>query len=287
MKRLYSLLLALCMLLLLSLSASGADGRGVAITIDGMPLDAPEAYINEDGVTMVPLRKLSEALGFTVTWDSRTRTVSISAGPGVEEGSGTEEDSEAEEDREDSGLTVPALVVLDPGHGGSADGAVYEGAAEKELNLAIASQAARLLEEAGVTVLMTRTDDRDVGLYQRTELANSREADLFVSVHCNASLTNPAAQGIYTAAGSEHSQGWVLAEVLRQTMMDAAGAADMGTEPRPNLAVLRTAQMPAALVECGYMSTPAELERLRQPDYQLLLAQGIADGVLTYLAQSR
>lgn len=173
------------------------------------------------------------------------------------------------------------------GHGGSASGAVYGGVAEKDLNLAIASQAARLLEEAGLTVLMTRRDDQDVSLYRRSGLANTYEADLFVSVHCNASLTNPEARGIYTAAADQQGEGWVLAEVLRQTMMAAAGAEDMGTEPRPNLAVLRTAQAPAALVECGYMSTPAELELLCQPDYQLQLAQGIAEGVLTYLAQSR
>ena len=275
MKRLLSPLLLLCTLLALTVLAAGADSRPLSITLEGAPLDIPEAYITPEGVTMVPLRALSEALGFHVSWDSASRTASISLE--------APEPPAAEAEEE----VLSGLVVLDPGHGGSANGAAYGGVAEKDLNLAIASQAARLLEEAGLTVVMTRSDDRDIPLYRRSGLANSLGADLFVSVHCNASLTNPAAQGIYTAAGSEHSQGWVLAEVLRQTMMDAAGAADMGTEPRPNLAVLRTAQMPAALVECGYMSTPAELERLRQPDYQLLLAQGIAEGVVTYLAQSR
>ena len=227
---------------------------------------------------MVPLRVLAEALGFHVSWDSASRTASISR-----------EAPEAvpEEPPEEPKPPLSALVVLDPGHGGSADGAVYGGVAEKDLNLAIASQAARLLEEAGLTVLMTRRDDQDVSLYRRSGLANTYGADLFVSVHCNASLTNPEARGIYTAAADRQGEGWVLAEVLRQTMMAAAGAEDMGTEPRPNLAVLRTAQVPAALVECGYMSTPAELELLCQPDYQLQLAQGIAEGVLTYLAQSR
>ena len=227
---------------------------------------------------MVPLRALTEALGFHVSWDSASRTASISR-----------EAPEAvpEEPPEEPKPPLSALVVLDPGHGGSASGAVYGGVAEKDLNLAIASQAARLLEEAGLTVLMTRRDDQDVSLYRRSGLANTYGADLFVSVHCNASLTNPEARGVYTAAADRQGEGWVLAEVLRQTMMAAAGAEDMGTEPRPNLAVLRTAQAPAALVECGYMSTPAELELLCQPDYQLQLAQGIAEGVLTYLAQSR
>lgn len=274
MKRLLTPLLILCALLTLTVLAAGADSRSVSITLDGAPLDMPEAYITQEGVTMVPLRVLAEALGFHVSWDSASRTASISR-------------EAPEAVPEEPKPPLSALVVLDPGHGGSADGAVYGGVAEKDLNLAIASQAARLLEEAGLTVLMTRRDDQDVSLYRRSGLANTYGADLFVSVHCNASLTNPEARGIYTAAADRQGEGWVLAEVLRQTMMAAAGAEDMGTEPRPNLAVLRTAQVPAALVECGYMSTPAELELLCQPDYQLQLAQGIAEGVLTYLAQSR
>lgn len=274
MKRLLSPLLLLCTLLALTVLAAGADSRSLSITLEGAPLDIPEAYITPEGVTMVPLRALSEALGFHVSWDSASRTASISLE--------APEPPAAEEEEALSGL-----VVLDPGHGGSANGAAYGGVAEKDLNLAIASQAARLLEEAGLTVVMTRSDDRDVPLYRRSGLANSLGADLFVSVHCNASLTNPEARGVYTAAADRQSEGWVLAEVLRQTMMDAAGAEDMGTEPRPNLAVLRTAQVPAALVECGYMSTPAELALLAAPDYQLQLAHGIAEGVVTYLAQSR
>ena len=275
MKRLLSPLLLLCTLLALTVLAAGADSRPLSITLEGAPLDIPEAYITPEGVTMVPLRALSEALGFHVSWDSASRTASISLE--------APEPPAAEAEEE----VLSGLVVLDPGHGGSANGAAYGGVAEKDLNLAIASQAARLLEEAGLTVLMTRRDDQDVSLYRRSGLANTYGADLFVSVHCNASLTNPEARGIYTAAEDRQGEGWVLAEVLRQTMMAAAGAEDMGTEPRPNLAVLRTAQAPAALVECGYMSTPAELELLCQPDYQLQLAQGIAEGVLTYLAQSR
>lgn len=272
MKRLYSLLLALGLLFLLSLTAAGADRGGVTITVDGQILDTEEAYINDRGVTMIPLRAAAEALGYTVNWDPRTRTAAITSAP-AEEGPASGED---EEER------VP-LVVLDPGHGGSARGASYGGVDEKDLNLSIALQAGALLEEAGLEVILTRTDDRDVGLYDRTAMANGQQADLFVSVHCNASLTNPEAAGIYTAASAD-SPGWALAETLRRAMMETSGAGDMGTEARPGLAVLRTAEMPAALVECGYMSTPGELALLVRPDYQAGLARGIAAGVLAYLA---
>ena len=265
-----TLLLALCLIVLLTLPVAGAAidavGRGVTVLVDGAaPESFSNAYITDEGVTMVPLRALAEALGFSVRWDQETRTVSVISGP--------------------ADAARSAVVVLDPGHGGLSTGAGYGGAAEKDLNLSIASQAAALLEEAGLTVYMTRSGDEDVDLYERTVMAAEWEADLFVSVHCNASVIYPDAEGIYTAAFSEDTPGWTLAETLRETMMAATGAGDMGTEARPNLAVLRTAQVPAALVECGYMSTPAELEKLVQPDYQAKLARGIADGVLAYLEQ--
>ena len=263
MKRLYSSLLGVCVVLLLTLTASGADT--VAVTLDGAPLDIM-AYISEDGRTMVPLRDLAQALGFSVTWDQQTRTAAITSGGEPE-------------------AQPSPLVVIDPGHGGSANGAVYDGVLEKELNLSIAVQAARLLEEAGLTVRMTRTGDQDVGLYDRIDLANGQGADLFVSVHCNASVEHDDALGVYTCAYSQGTEGWQLAQILRETMLDATGAADFGMEERPNLAVLRTAQVPAALVECGFMSTPSELALLTQPEYQDKLARGIADGILACLAQ--
>lgn len=262
MKRFYSALLALGLLLTLSLTASGADSSP-RILVNGAPLDTPEAYITDSGVTMVPLRAIAEALGCEVSWDPATQTASV-ASPRAERS---------------------PLIVLDPGHGGSANGAEYGGVKEKDLNLSIALQAARLLEDAGLTVLMTRTDDRDADLYERTDLANGQEADLFVSVHCNASLDHDDALGIYTCAHSEGTEGWRLAESLYRAMQAAAGAPGFEMEPRPNLAVLRTSRMPAALVECGFMSTPEELALLVQPEYQARLARGIADGVLTYLEQ--
>jgi len=264
-KKFFSALLpGLCLALLLCLTAAGASRDGVTILVDGVPLSSGGAYITEQGTTMVPLRALADVLGLSVTWDAETRTVSVF-----------------------SNKTVPAqtapVVMLDPGHGGESIGASYNGVEEKSLNLSIAQKAAALLEAAGVDVHMTRTGDWDVDLYERTSMAAQAGSELFVSIHCNASLTHPDAMGIYTAAYAEGSAGWSLAETLRTSVMAATGAGDMGTEARPNLAVLRTAAMPAALVECGYMSTPEELSLLAWPDYQDRLAQGIVDGILAYL----
>ncbi|MDE7261286.1 MAG: N-acetylmuramoyl-L-alanine amidase [Oscillospiraceae bacterium] len=278
MKRFCTSLLALCLILVLSITASGSAAGGLRILVDGTALDTSGAYITDAGVTMIPLRAVMEAMGCGVEWDGDTQTITITT-HGVA-GVRPAEELPAEAPRYD------ALIVLDPGHGGSADGASYGGVKEKDLSLSIALQAAKLLEDAGVTVLMTRTDDRDVDLYTRTDLANGQEADLFVSVHCNASVDHDDARGIYTCAYSEDSEGWRLAESLYQTMQEATGAPGFQMEPRPNLAVLRTSKMPAALVECGFMSTAEELALLVQPEYQAKLAKGIADGVLAYLAQS-
>jgi len=261
MKKAGILLLSACLALLLAFPAGGTDYKAVNIVVGGAPL-AAAGYL-DGGVTMVPLRALAEALGFSVSWDQASRTASVHPG---------------------GDPAARPLVVLDPGHGGGMTGASYDGVAEKDLNLAIAKAAAGYLAQAGIDVLLTREDDRDVGLYERTELANSRSAALFVSIHCNASLTNPAARGIYTAAFGEGTEGWRASEALRQAVAGRTGAADLGGEARPDLAVLRTAEMPAALVECGFMSTPEELSLLGDAAYQALLAQGIAEGVARFLA---
>lgn len=266
MKRFYTLLLSLGMLLLLSVAASGTNRYPANIIVNGTTLPSGSAYI-EDGTTMIPLRAVAEALGCSVEWDPVTRTVRITS-----------------PDTAQPPETTP-LVVLDPGHGGSYQGAEYSGIKEKDLNLSIALQTAQLLKDNGINVLMTRSDDSDIDLYARTGLANTANATLFVSIHCNANTEHDDALGIYTCAYQKDSEGWLLAQLLQQSMCAAANAPAFDLEERPNLVVLRTSLMPAALVECGFMSTEAELALLVQPDYQARLAQGIADGILTYLAQ--
>lgn len=261
MRRLIPLFLLTALLLTLTAQVAGSRA-GVSVVLNGRDTAIP-AY-TEDGRTMVPLRDIAEALGFTVVWDEDTRTAYLSDGA-------------------EAAALSAYTVVLDPGHGGSATGAEYQGVRESALNLSIAQKAAALLRREGVAVVMTRTGDSDLSLYARTDLARRRSADLFVSIHCNVSTTNPDALGVYTAYHPDSAQGRALADTLRGAVMAAADAPDMGVEERPDLAVLRTAAMPAALVECGFMSTPAELALLCSEDYQQRIAQGIADGVLTYL----
>lgn len=270
MKKFNTLFITLGLLYLLALPAASAANNNLTILLNGAPIDASQAYISDSGSTMIPLRTVMEAMGCDVAWDAATRTIAITSPQTA--GAPSEPDKSP-------------LVVLDPGHGGDNNGAEYGGIKEKDLNLAIALQTAQLLEAEGVSVRLTRETDQSLGLYERTEFANNLNAALFVSVHCNANVEHDDALGIYTCAYSAGTPGWTLAELLHDAMIAASGAEDFSMEERPNLAVLRTSKMPAALVECGFMSTESELANLIRPEYQAKLARGIADGILAYLAQ--
>jgi N-acetylmuramoyl-L-alanine amidase len=88
------------------------------------------------------------------------------------------------------------VIVIDPGHGGDDDGAIGpSGIKEKDINLAISLKLKKLLEDEGLSVILTRDDDRFIPLSDRTKIANEAGADMFVSIHCNASATNKNARG--------------------------------------------------------------------------------------------
>ena len=97
----------------------------------------------------------------------------------------------------ENGLLTNKIIIVDPGHGGSDPGAVAGNIKEKDLNLQVAKILTDMLKEAGANVYMTRKDDRYVGLYTRAAIANNLNADLFISIHHNAS-SNSAAKGVMT-----------------------------------------------------------------------------------------
>ncbi|MEO0084002.1 MAG: N-acetylmuramoyl-L-alanine amidase [candidate division WOR-3 bacterium] len=108
-------------------------------------------------------------------------------------------------------------IVLDPGHGGVDPGAIgKKKLLEKNVNLAIAMILKKKLENYGLKVLMTRTDDRFVALSERTRFANEKKADLFISIHCNASEHNKQACGFETYFLSEAKTDWERAVLARE-----------------------------------------------------------------------
>lgn len=183
------------------------------------------------------------------------------------------------------GEAAPAsgpLVVLDAGHGGTDPGTQAEGLDEKDLNLAVETQVAALLEAQGVRVARTRMDDRYVTLAARAQLANELEADVFVSIHTNASSSSTAFRGVETYYLTGRDDGRALAAALHASVLEATGAPDHSVRAG-GYYVLRNTDMPAALVEMGYVTNEDDLALLRTEAYQADLARGIADGILTWL----
>lgn len=172
------------------------------------------------------------------------------------------------------------IVVLDAGHGGKDMGCSFNGASEKDIALAVTLLAAEKLRAKVETVLLTREEDADVSLDGRCQFANDIGADIFVSIHCNSYTEDTSVNGF---EGYYHDDA--KGERLAQYIMDAAGALAVKTRHvrDENYKVLRDTAMPAALMEIGFLSNPAERQRLQTAEYQETIAQAIADGVLEML----
>jgi len=181
------------------------------------------------------------------------------------------------------GLLINKIIVVDPGHGGSDPGAVYSNVNEKDLNLDIALRLKQLLEESGARVLMTRESDIYVNLYTRADIANRVGADLFVSIHNNAS-TNASTSGTMTLYYPSPEKK-VLAKILQKAVVETLGLPDLGISERPNLVVTRETKMPSALVEVAFMSNQKDLALLQTEEFRQRAAEGIYKGILMYFSE--
>ena len=184
-------------------------------------------------------------------------------------------------------MTPVRRVVIDPGHGGHDPGAVRDGVLEKELNLRLATRVADLLKEAGFTVILTRNGDQFVSLDDRADRVRQENGDIFLSFHQNAS-SNPAASGveIFFAPQNRYAQASMhLAHVIQLGIIGRNGGLgtpmDRGIK-RAGFRVLRKADCPAILLECGFISNVQDREKLVQEEYLNALAETIATGVAIY-----
>ena len=185
-------------------------------------------------------------------------------------------------------MTYSGSVVIDAGHGGYDPGAVASSVYESNINLKIALKVQAILENNNINVFMMRKTDEYVGLYERAHVANLIEASLFVSIHSNA-FSNSAYKGIMTlvypsSVQSNKLSGKQFGTVLQKNLIKATSAIDRGVIDRPNLIVLNSTKMPASLVECGFMTNAEELVALQSEEYQNILAQGIAAGIIEALS---
>jgi len=196
-------------------------------------------------------------------------------------------------------------ICLDPGHGGKDTGNRVGAYNEKTYTLALAQELRCQLKQAGFNVLLTRTADSYVELPERPAIANRRGADLFVSLHFNATETGRSEVGgpetyciTPVGASSSNSQGegsdygstpanrsearsLFLAYETQKSLVRSLGTPDRGVR-RARFAVLRDATMPAILIEGGYMTNPNEGKRIFDSGYRRLMARAIVQGILAY-----
>ncbi len=195
--------------------------------------------------------------------------------------------------------TVPHYtVIIDAGHGGEDGGAVgVTGLVEKDLNLDLARRLQELLQKQGFEVIMTRTEDKllydrnadyqgrkkVLDLAARQSIGDAYPEAVFVSLHAN---TFSAAQyhGLQVWYSPNHAGSAVLAEYIR-TAVTASLQPDNHRQSKSagsNIYLLDRLQSPAVLVECGFLSNPAECRDLEDPAYRDALALALCQGIVAY-----
>jgi N-acetylmuramoyl-L-alanine amidase len=197
-------------------------------------------------------------------------------------------------------------ICIDPGHGGKDTGERSGREQEKTYTLLLAQELGAQLRKAGYTVSFTRTSDTFVDRDARTEVARKRKADLFVSIHFNAApgrnggdvrgvetycVTPEGASSSNDARGAgnkrvvngnkNNAKNLLLAYEIQKAIVRGAGSEDRGVK-RARFEVLRDADMPAVLVESGFMTNPVEARKIYSSTWRRDVAASIVKGIANY-----
>ena len=214
------------------------------------------------------------------------------------------------------GLSVKTIVI-DPGHGGKDPGAVSQNRQEKQIVLSLSKTLRDILVKKGYNVRLTRETDVFLPLRKRTQFATNQKADLFISIHTNASISNKAAgiETYYLALASDESaritamrenagaeynmkeldalvgrilkeskstESRRLAELIQARLASGKQVRNRGVKHAPFVVLIGT-KVPAVLVEVGFISNPTEGKKLNTRAYQRQLASAIAKGIEQYI----
>lgn len=273
------------------------EERAAAVATENEALAEQEPMLGEDGEVITDFDTIELAPDYEV---------GVARSPGLPLSTG-------------DGPARLSIVTIDPGHGGAeigAEGSV--GLIEKNLVLSIARQLRQLLQEQlGLRVILTRDGDRNLSLDERAAIANNNKADLFVSIHADASpRRNARGSSVYflsysssdadsqrvtmaqdrgsgggdldfilwdMAQASHLSQSSRFSEILQEELLSATGSGRANRGIKQNtFRVLKGATMPAVLVEVGFISNADEEKLLTTKDYQNKLAEALFRGVLRF-----
>ena len=192
----------------------------------------------------------------------------------------------------------PPVIVIDAGHGGEDGGASANGLLEKDINLSIALKLRDMLTISGYKVVMTR--DSDVSVYDstadttrekkvsdlknRAEMINSSKNNILVSIHQN-KFEQSQYFGTQMFYSKNDPKSAVLAEELRKSvtgMLQPDNKREL-KQADSSIYILDKAQVPAVIVECGFLSNEEEAKKLADSDYQQKMAFAIYSGILGYM----
>ncbi|MDE6204106.1 MAG: N-acetylmuramoyl-L-alanine amidase [Lachnospiraceae bacterium] len=173
-----------------------------------------------------------------------------------------------------------ATVILDAGHGGSDFGATYLGRMEKDDNLRLTLAVGSILQDAGVNVLYTRTSDVYETPAQKAAEGNASNADYFISIHRNSSPYPNQYTGVESLVYNRYGTAADMAGNINR-QLERIGFVNQGVNERQNLAVLRRTNMPAVLLEVGFINTDRD-NAIFDSRFQEI-AKAIADGILMSL----
>lgn len=174
------------------------------------------------------------------------------------------------------------IVIIDPACGGSDEGEVLRGFAEKTLTLQVAELVRDRMNNSNVKVFLTRTDDRDLSDDSRLDLIDKCSADLYIKISVNTS----ADRSIYGITGVYNADYFIpgfgnveLADLVTRNVTIASGNRANGLEPAGEDSILSSITIPAAQVKIGYFSNEKESALLTNSDYKVKIAQGIVDAI--------
>ncbi|MCH5187493.1 MAG: N-acetylmuramoyl-L-alanine amidase [Oscillospiraceae bacterium] len=191
------------------------------------------------------------------------------------------------------------IIVLDAGHGDPDGGAVGAGGSvESELNLAVAKKLKKRLEKLEFTVIMTREDEYGIhsdgqhksiqekkreDMHKRLDIANNSDADIFMSIHMNM-FRDGKYRGAEVLYSEKFENAVLLAELIQAKLIDIDPEKQTRTAKKADNSIflMKNAEVPAVLVECGFLSNPEEEALLKTPEYQDKIVKAIADGITEY-----
>lgn len=188
-------------------------------------------------------------------------------------------------------------IVVDVGHGGFDSGKIgVNGELEKDINLQIALKLKKTLEDEGMTVVMTREDDK--GLYdesasnkkaqdlqRRCDLINDQKPLMTISIHQN-SYTSPEIKGAQVFYYTTSSESQKLAEILQKTLIEQVDTENhREAKANDSYYLLKRTDSVIVIVECGFLSNPQEAEKLSNEDYQQKMVNAICKGINRYLGR--